>query len=236
MIIYKVTNKINGKEYVGQTVKSLKQRKQKHISDVTKQRNNFHFHNALRKYGSDNFTWKILQKCDIIEELNKLEIYYIGLYNTFEKGYNLTLGGGGNLGYKASEETRKKMSENKKGSKNHFYGKTHTEETKKKIYETAIGRIPSEETRKKMSKSHKDFKHSEESKRKMSELALGRIPSKKTRGKLSEIAKNRVFSKETRKKISEAHKGKIISEETKQRMSKAAKKGWAKRKLLNIGE
>lgn len=110
MIVYKATNKIDGKSYIGQTVRDLKQRKQEHISRIRGQRTHSYFSKAIRKYGIGNFTWEILQKCDTIEELNRLEIYYIGLYDTFENGYNLTLGGKGHLGHKDSKETKIKKS------------------------------------------------------------------------------------------------------------------------------
>lgn len=96
-----------------------------------------------------------------------------------------------------SEETRKKMSEAQKGEKNHFYGKTHTEETRKKISEANKGRIFSEETRKKISESNKGKAYSEESRRKISEANKGRIPWNK----------GKQLSEEARKKMSEAKKG-----------------------------
>lgn len=119
MLIYKATNIINNKQYIGQTVNSLEYRKRDHISEAMRQNNNNHFHNAIRKYGKKSFTWEIIHgNIDTIEELNKLEIYYIGYYNTFEKGYNMTFGGGGSVGRKVSEETRKKIGDTERGKNN----------------------------------------------------------------------------------------------------------------------
>ena len=115
MIIYKVLNKINGKEYIGQTVGSLKIRKRKHISAALRNPGTIYFHKAIRKYGIDNFKWEILTECDTIEELNRLEIHYIKLYNTFNNGYNLTLGGNGSVGCIQSEVTKRKLSLMNKG-------------------------------------------------------------------------------------------------------------------------
>ena len=95
MIIYIATNKINGKSYIGQTINSLKQRKKRHLWDASNKRTIIYFHKALRKYGFNNFNWKIICKCNDIKSLNKLEAYYIKLYNTFKNGYNLTIGGTG---------------------------------------------------------------------------------------------------------------------------------------------
>lgn len=90
-IIYKITNKVNGKSYIGQTRYTLEFRWKQHLH----KRDNAYFHNAIHKYGEDNFQLEILEECDI-ELLNSREIYYIAKYNTFKEGYNLTIGGDGN--------------------------------------------------------------------------------------------------------------------------------------------
>jgi len=167
-IIYKATNKVNGKSYIGQTINPLKERIFKHIDDILNSRYNSYFHRAIRKYGKENFDWKIIAECDSLEELNKIEIEMIEKHNTFEDGYNLTKGGEGKVGCKHTEASKRKMSESSKGGKNGMYGKHHSEETKKKL-----------------SKSHKGEKnylygkhHSEEMKRKISEATIGNKTSK----------------------------------------------------------
>lgn len=92
MIIYKVQNQINGKCYIGKTKDSLESRKQKHLSDARLNRG-WYFHNSLKKYGPENFIWKILDTSDSYEDLNQKEIQYIKEYKSFENGYNLTKGG-----------------------------------------------------------------------------------------------------------------------------------------------
>lgn len=138
MLIYKVENRINGRCYVGQTIRTLGQRKRAHIGNALRQQGSMYVSRAIQKYGPDNFTWTTLHD-DIttIENLNKLEIYYIGYYNTFENGYNLTLGGGGTIGWKHIDESKRKMSEAKKGKyngKDHpMYGKHLSNKHKEKI-------------------------------------------------------------------------------------------------------
>lgn len=89
--IYKITNKVNGKSYIGQTRYTVEFRWRQHIH----KKDNTYFHNAIQKYGEDNFIVETLEECNY-ENLNSREIYYIAKYNTFKEGYNLTIGGDGN--------------------------------------------------------------------------------------------------------------------------------------------
>ena len=92
MIIYKLTNLVNGKLYIGQTIKTWKQRKAAYNTAI-KSKNNQRIVNALRKYGWNRFSVEIIDKASTIEELNKLEEHYIAYLNTVEEGYNTTNGG-----------------------------------------------------------------------------------------------------------------------------------------------
>ena len=113
-IIYKVLNKVNGKIYIGQTIKDLKVRKALHIYGVNNN-SQVHFHRALRKYGEDAFSWEIIDSANDIESLNQKEIYWIKYYDSFNNGYNMTIGGGGICGFSMSEETKKKIGEGNTG-------------------------------------------------------------------------------------------------------------------------
>ena len=87
--IYMYTNKINGKQYIGQTTRSLKKRHWQHMSQ-----DECYFDRALKKYGANNFELTILED-NIFDEqiLNELEIYYIDKFDTFNNGYNMNRGG-----------------------------------------------------------------------------------------------------------------------------------------------
>lgn len=90
--IYKITNKINGKIYIGQS-KNIQQRWLDHKHYADERRGNSIIHKAIRKYGIDNFSFDVEIECDA-SELNDLEKYYIELYNTIiPYGYNMTAGG-----------------------------------------------------------------------------------------------------------------------------------------------
>lgn len=95
--IYSFKNKINQKRYIGQS-KNLEERYKAHLRNYTNenlQTYNGHFYRALRKYGIENFEYEILYSDKFIDSttLNELEIYYIKLYNSFNDGYNMNLGG-----------------------------------------------------------------------------------------------------------------------------------------------
>lgn len=89
-IIYKITNKVNGKCYIGQTRYTLEFRWRQHIH----KKDNVYFHQAIHKYGVDNFDKEVLEECDI-KDLDSREIFYIAKFDTFKNGYNLTVGGDG---------------------------------------------------------------------------------------------------------------------------------------------
>lgn len=98
-IIYKITNKVNGKIYIGQTVKSEPQRWQQHLWYSNNNKDNQdcpYLCNAIRKYGKENFLREILEEIPN-ELLDKREIYWITFYNSTNPdiGYNLNLGGCG---------------------------------------------------------------------------------------------------------------------------------------------
>ena len=101
--IYKITNKINNKIYIGQSV-NIEQRFYTHCSDALYKADNNYFHNAIRKYGKENFYIEIIEECPE-EELNDREIYWISKYNSTDTsiGYNSTLGGEGNRKFSFKE-------------------------------------------------------------------------------------------------------------------------------------
>ena len=130
--IYKITNKLNGKFYVGKTMKSLSTRFYKHCYDAVKRNSRCYFHKAIRKYGKENFVIEELEVCK--NDLGNREIFWISSLNP---EYNQTLGGdGGMLGYSHTQDTKKLLSLKRKGKfvgeENPFYNQTHTKEQKEK--------------------------------------------------------------------------------------------------------
>lgn len=189
--IYSVTSKTSGKKYIGKTKENnLKERHRSHRFRALCKKTNTHFYSAIRLYGWDDFEWEILFYADNDEDLFWLEKLLIKYFDTYNNGYNSTLGGEGSLGHIFTEEQKRHISESLQGGKHPWLGKKHSEETKKKMSENNW-----------MKGKH----HSEEVKKRMSEERKGK-PGRRP-------------SEEGIKRISEANKGKIISEESRKKMS-----------------
>ncbi len=111
-VIYKITNKLNGVEYIGQTIGSLKKRFNRHYNESSCP----YINKALRKYGKENFKIDIIDECNSQKELNYREEYYIKVYDTLSpNGYNLSPGGDNGikpslLGRILTQEERNKIS------------------------------------------------------------------------------------------------------------------------------
>lgn len=172
--IYLRTNLINGKQYVGQTI-NFEQRekewgKRKCYSKGIIDR-------ARDKYGIENFKVEILRECETLDELNEWEKYYIKELNTkVPNGYNITDGGGGISGFKHTEETKRKMSESAKGRTSPNKGKKMLEETRKLLSERHKGQHA----------WNKGIPMTEEQKKKISQRNKGRVLPKEIYEKQAE--------------------------------------------------
>ena len=123
MLIYKITNTLNNKVYIGQTIRTLKERWDQHVNDAFKHDSKYALYEDMRVFGIENFTLEQIDTATNIKELDKKEIYWIKQYDSVNQGYNLTDGGhGGNTyKYKTKEEmkiTKEKISITKLGTKN----------------------------------------------------------------------------------------------------------------------
>ena len=88
--IYKITNNINKKIYIGQTIQDENIRWNHHIREASNG-SDTKFHRALRKYGKDGFIWEVIEEVDN-DKLNEREIYWISYFDTFNNRYNSTIG------------------------------------------------------------------------------------------------------------------------------------------------
>ena len=91
--IYKITNKINGKSYIGQTIQNVKERFYQHCATKCSQAIlNMAIHKAINKYGKSNFTIEVIEEVESTN-LNDRERYWIKYYDSYNNGYNSTEGG-----------------------------------------------------------------------------------------------------------------------------------------------
>lgn len=137
--IYKYTNSINGKIYIGQTKNSLEQR----ALNGTNYKGSRYFYNAIQKYGWNKFIPEILEDGLSLEEANIREEYYISLFNSTDPniGYNIRLGGqNSDLSDKTKSIISAKAKERYKDkTKNPMYGKKHSVESIKKMRDLKSG-------------------------------------------------------------------------------------------------
>lgn len=241
--LYLYTNQINSKKYIGVT-NNPDRRKTEHIRG-----GKIGFHEAIDKYGIDNFSFCILAILDNADEAARVEQEAILLFNTLSpNGYNLKAGAPFTK-YSGipTDETRKKQSLKALGRKRSL-------ETCQKMSNTLKGRLFSQETRRKISEAtkgknigrapgNKGKPMSDEQKIKCSVAHLGHKASPETRQKMSNSRKGRKHSLETCQKISEAkkgkntgrspsNKGKPMSDEQKRKCSIAHQKYWATKRSV----
>ncbi len=156
--IYWIRNKISNKIYIGQSV-NFKKRFYHHEYELNKNiHGNKYLQNEWNKYGKDNFEFLILQKC-CIEELTSLEQGYVNFFesNDRARGYNFNdCVTNPFLGKKHSEETKKFLSESRKGELSPWFNKKHSQITINKIRQALLGHKTLDETKNKISKSLKE--------------------------------------------------------------------------------
>src|ERR1035437_5569311 len=116
--VYKIANNVNGKVYIGITNQGAGVRFGHHLYEM-RSGSTFPIHNAIRKYGVDNFTVETIAECENYEQLKELEKKFIKEYQSKlrEFGYNLTDGGDGTFGRFHSEETKDKIRKKAQGRK-----------------------------------------------------------------------------------------------------------------------
>lgn len=204
--LYRITNIINNKIYIGQTIVPTK-RWYDHCRSSSNPKVPISF--AIRKYGNHNFTFEVIASCRSQEDANELETLLVKQYNSFVNdgyGYNATYGG---MNAPKTDEWKKKVSESLMGHEVTFearekMSKSHTgmivpDNVKEKIIIGNTGKEVSEETRKLLSEINMGNnhwlgkKHTEESKQKMSNNNKGKRPPKSTIQKSVEKTKGKTW-------------------------------------------
>ena len=195
-IIYKVTNKITNREYIGQTIHSLEYRWKNHIR-AAKRGSSLYFHKALRKYGIENFIIEQIAEANSKQELNELEIKYIQEYNCLiPNGYNTSTGGEGGNNFSNNPNINLIKQHMSEGRKRYFAN--WTEEERKNF----------SEKRRQMSLDPNGVFQSKEYKEKMRIACTGKKMPEHVRAILKEKFTGREVDKDLRKKWSINRKGK----------------------------
>lgn len=199
--IYAIVNRLNGNRYIGST-SDITQRWRQHRHRLNKNHHHSkHLQSAWNKYGESAFDFLILELVENKNDLAKIEQSYL---DTDFPEYNHNRTANSVLGYRFSDELKKKMSEIHTGFR-------HAEESIKKMSEYWKGRPRgkySEERRKKISEAHKGKKISQ------------------TQKEALDIGRSKPKSPETKKKISDAQKGYHPTQETIEKLKQA----WIRRK------
>lgn len=163
--IYKIINLVNDKVYVGQTWQTIHIRFSKHKSPSEK--GCIKLHNAFNKYGRDNFKIELITFCSTQKIADELEVYFINKYDSIKNGYNIREGGSRG---KWSEESKKKLSQARKGKPHPHKGRIISEKNRLELSE-----------RNKNNTYHLGKTHSDEAKKKMSISGQGKHSDKRNR-------------------------------------------------------
>lgn len=248
--IYSIKNKVDKKRYIGMSV-NLRNRLRNHKWKLNNNKHeNIHLQNSWNKYEEGNFDFEILETVDKkeIDTLPEKEKYYIKLYDSYNNGFNKTLGGDGHIGFIHCKERLKKMSEIMKGNK-YSLGRVASEEERlrksiafknradlKEHSERGrrnLKKLWEDETfREKVYKTNlgnqyaKGFKHSDEYKERLSETRMGeqnpfynKTHSEENKKLFSELSKERWRDQEFRDKVIPKRRELMSSDEYRKKMS-----------------
>ncbi len=215
--IYLITNRANGKRYVGQTIKSARARLSEHVATALRGEGQT-IGAAIRKHGAACFRIFCIETCETKERADALETRWIrvcGSRSTLGRGYNLTDGGEGTPGMirpPVSQETREKMSKAHKG-------KPFSDAHKQKLSESLRGRPIGVAQRELLSRIHMGHRlpDSPEIRAKISKALRGRVFSQAHRENLSKAMK----ASEACARVSQASRGRTLSQAHRENLSKA---------------
>jgi group I intron endonuclease len=241
---YKLTNTVTGKSYIGITKKTVAARWTLHVGAALRGKSS-HISEAIRKYGKDAFIVECILCCLDYNDLMEYERILIDAHGTLKPGgYNLTRGGGGMVGFKFSDESRKKMSESRMGI-------VLSDETRAKMSAHWKGKVFSDETKARISASKKGIPRDPETMAKVSETMKRKNAERKEAGlpSLAAIAASKRTDEQIRLTVERTKATKaariaagviykkpgssarVKSKEEKEKQALSLKKSWAPRKL-----
>ena len=179
--IYRIVCTFGGKVYVGSSQNIDKRWKEHKRNLQTNRHPNVYLQRSYNLYGLEAFIFEIIEECTP-EQLIEREQFYLDIVFNFGNTFNIVVKAKNRLGTKHTEETKRKISEAKKGKG----GRKLSVEHKQKLREVNLGKKHSEERRRKNSEGQKGRKLSEETRQKMSIVAKGRKRSQESIQKMIE--------------------------------------------------
>lgn len=222
--IYKVTNKINGKVYIGQSV-DVGKRWRQHMTA----KDDIYFHKAIQKYGVENFEWEVIEQCKK-KDLDEREIYWIEYYDSFNKGYNCTKGGDGVSGGEDHPRWKGGISLDPEYSKQYYQAnkeqkKQYSKQHYKQYYEANKEKVKEykEANKEKKKEYDKQYREANKEKRKEKAKEYYEVNKDKMKEKQKEYREaNKEKKKEYNRQYREANKEKA-KEKRRQRNKKSMK-------------
>lgn len=229
--IYSVTNKTTGKRYIGMSLQIESRFRYHRWSLVRGNHHNKKLQRAWNKYGSDDFTFDLLEIFDDAdtEQLVTREKHFIRLHDTFKNGYNSSLGGDGQVGFVVDPDRLKRMSEVMKGNK---YGLGHrrSDDFKKRMSEVCKVAKDTDEAREVARANLKRLWMDKTFREKMLLLHKG---NQYTKGKRMSVA-NRMNLSELQTGENNTFYGKRHSQSSKAVMSSKSKSRWNDEKYRSL--
>ena len=242
MGVYYIQNLVTNKFYIGSSA-DVYSRIKSHLNMLQRGvHSNIHLQRSYNKHGQDKFAWGVCEEVFDIDQLLVVEQTWIDVMGD----YNICTEAGSTRGYKATEETRAKLSAVKSGINNPMYGTKRPEvgEIFRKLH---TGKVLSEEHKRKCSEalkgnrgpwdnpesvakiieaaraSNTGRKHSDETRAKVSAAGMGRVVSEETREKIRVKSTGRVHSDDTKAKLSEMKRGKTLNLSDEERANRSAR-------------
>lgn len=215
--IYRIVNTVNGRVYVGST-NNIMSRRSAHFTTLEKGSHvNRKLQNAYNKYGKDKFIFDVIEVLGSDDLLISREQHWIDCLDSCRSGYNIAPIAGRNTGVVHTQETRRKVSESKKG-------KSRPPHVREILLKNLREKVFTPEYRMKLSIASKGRVVSDETKRKLREINLGKVLTKDHRANISAAKmgkSNGPLSEDQKKKISTANKGKKRTPEQIEALRKA---------------
>lgn len=213
--IYKITNTVNGKCYVGQ---SWNIESRWHCYRQLMCRSQTKLFNALKKHGLSAFTFEVVTEYadpgPTQTELDTMEACWMDHFHCVLHGYNLRQAGSHG---KFSDASKERMRQSQ-------LGKTQSDETKEKHRLAWLGREHTPESKAKMSTVQKGHAVSDETREKIRHVRIGKKHTAESIAKMGELHKGKFHTEEAKARMSLIHTGKKASPEAKAKMSEAAKR------------